>query len=434
MFNVQYSEYVPVEMVNFLLVILFSLLIGLSIHRLNLNKESERFLFGTDRTFTFIGILGYLLYILDPVEYRLYILGAVVLGVLFAINYFIKQLKYQLFGVTTIVIALITYALPPIVVTQPSWLYIMVVVAVLLFMEMKHNFAELAQKMKNDEMVTLAKFLAISGIILPILPNENLLPEINLTPYTVWLATVVVSGISYLSYLLKRYVFQESGTLVSGIIGGLYSSTATISVLARKGKETTGAEAEDCVAAMLMAVSMMFLRFLVLIGIFSRETLMIIWPYMLVMSAVAFLVGIRVHMKNRQQLAKDVSSRNDTDSSNPVEFKVALIFAVLFVVFTLVTHYTLVYAGNSGLHMLSFISGLSDITPFILNLLESTGSIQVDVVAACSMQAIISNICVNMCYALFFSGGNKSMKPLILRGFGIVIAVNILVLVALYML
>ena len=434
MFNVQYSEYVPVEMVNFLLVILFSLLIGLSIHRLNLNKESERFLFGTDRTFTFIGILGYLLYILDPVEYRLYILGAVILGVLFAINYFVKQLKYQLFGVTTIVIALITYALPPIVVTQPSWLYIMVVVAVLLFMEMKHNFAELAQKMKNDEMVTLAKFLAISGIILPILPNENLLPEINLTPYTVWLATVVVSGISYLSYLLKRYVFQESGTLVSGIIGGLYSSTATISVLARKGKETTGAEAEECVAGMLMAVSMMFLRFLVLIGIFSRETLMIIWPYMLVMSAVAFLVGIRVHMKNRQQLAKDVSSRNDTDSSNPLEFKVALIFAVLFVVFTLVTHYTLVYAGNSGLHVLSFISGLSDITPFILNLLESTGSIQVDVVAACSMQAIISNICVNMCYALFFSGGNKSMKPLILRGFGIVIAVNILVLVALYML
>jgi len=434
MFNVQYSEYVPVEMVNFLLVILFSLLIGLSIHRLNLNKESERFLFGTDRTFTFIGILGYLLYILDPVEYRLYILGAVILGVLFAINYFVKQLKYQLFGVTTIVIALITYALPPIVVTQPSWLYIMVVVAVLLFMEMKHNFAELAQKMKNDEMVTLAKFLAISGIILPILPNENLLPEINLTPYTVWLATVVVSGISYLSYLLKRYVFQESGTLVSGIIGGLYSSTATISVLARKGKETTGAEAEECVAAMLMAVSMMFLRFLVLIGIFSRETLMIIWPYMLVMSTVAFLVGIRVHMKNRQQLAKDVSSRNDTDSSNPLEFKVALIFAVLFVVFTLVTHYTLVYAGNSGLHVLSFISGLSDITPFILNLLESTGSIQVDVVAACSMQAIISNICVNMCYALFFSGCNKSMKPLILRGFGIVIAVNILVLVALYML
>ena len=92
-------------------------------------------------------------------------------------------------------------------------------------------------------MITLAKFLAISGIILPMLPNENLIPDINLTPYTVWLATVVVSGISYLSYLLRRYVFHESGILVSGIIGGLYSSTATISVLARKSRKAPAQEA-----------------------------------------------------------------------------------------------------------------------------------------------------------------------------------------------
>ena len=426
--NAQWTEYVPQELINFLLVIIFSLLIGLSLHRLNLNKESEKFLFGTDRTFTFIGILGYLLYILDPTEFKLYIFGGTLLGLLLAINYYIKQSKYQLFGVTTIVIALITYALPPIVVTQPSWLYIMVVVAVLLFMEMKHNFAEFAQRMKNDEMVTLAKFLAISGIILPILPDENLLPDINLTPYTVWLATVVVSGISYLSYLLKRYVFRESGTLVSGIIGGLYSSTATISVLARKGKESLGAEAEECVAAMLMAVSMMFLRFMVLIGIFSKETLFTVWPYLLLMSLVAFLAGLRIHMKNCEQLAKVVTLENEPNSSNPLEFKVALIFAMLFVVFTLVTHYTFVYAGNSGLHVLSFISGLSDITPFILNLLESTSSIAIGVVAACCMQAIISNICINMCYALFFSNGNKTMKPQIFRGFGVVIATNIALL------
>ena len=95
----------------------------------------------------------------------------------------------------------------------------MVIVTVLLFTELKHTFTELAQRMKNDEMITLAKFLAISGIILPMLPNENLIPGINLTPYSIWLATVVVSGISYLSYLLKRYVFHESGILVSGIVG-----------------------------------------------------------------------------------------------------------------------------------------------------------------------------------------------------------------------
>ena len=65
-------EYLPRELVTFVLVTLFSLLIGLSQRKISLKREGETTLFGTDRTFTFIGILGYLLYILDPVDYRLF--------------------------------------------------------------------------------------------------------------------------------------------------------------------------------------------------------------------------------------------------------------------------------------------------------------------------------------------------------------------------
>ena len=136
--------------------------------------------------------------------------GGIILGMLLGINYYVKQSQFHVFGVTTIIIALITYCMAPIISTQPSWFYVMMVVTVLLFTEMKHTFTELVQRMQNDEMITLAKFLAISGIILPMLPKEPLIPGINLTPYTIWLATVVVSGISYLSYLLKQYVFRES--------------------------------------------------------------------------------------------------------------------------------------------------------------------------------------------------------------------------------
>ena len=106
----------------------------------------------------------------------------------------------------------------------------------------------------------------------------------------------------------------------------------------------------------------------------------------------------------------------DEDSSNPLEFKVALIFAMLFVVFTILTHYTLVYAGTGGLNLLSFISGFSDITPFILNLLQGTGSVAVLVITACSMQAIVSNIAVNMCYALFFAGGKSPFAAVDIGG------------------
>ena len=426
-------QYLPEELVTFILVTVFSLLIGLSLRRISLKREGETTLFGTDRTFTFIGILGYLLYILDPVDYRLFMGGGAILGLLLALNYYVKQAQFHVFGVTTIVIALITYCIAPIVATQPSWFYVMVIVTVLLFTELKHTFTELAQRMKNDEMITLAKFLAISGIILPMLPNENLIPGVNLTPYSIWLATVVVSGISYLSYLLKRYVFRESGILVSGIVGGLYSSTATISVLARKSRKASPQEAPEYVAAMLLAVSMMFLRFLILIGIFSVDTLTAIYPYLLIMSAVSAGTAWFLHSKWKRPAVSGATDE-DEDGSNPLEFKVALIFAVLFVVFTIATHYTLIYAGKSGLTLLSFVSGFSDITPFILNLLQGTGSVPVSLITACSMQAIVSNIAVNMCYALFFSGKKSSLRSWILGGFGCVIIANVFLLLFFYFL
>lgn len=427
----QLYNYLPHELVTFLLVTLFSLLIGLSQRKISLKREGETTLFGTDRTFSFIGILGYLLYILDPTEMKLFMGGGAILGMLLGLNYYVKQSQFHVFGVTTIIIALITYCIAPIVDTQPSWFYVMVIVTVLMFTEMKHTFTEIAQRMQNDEMITLAKFLAISGIILPMLPNDNLILGINLTPYSIWLATVVVSGISYLSYLLKRYVFRESGVVVSGIIGGLYSSTATISVLARKSKSAHPQQATEYVAAMLLAVSMMFLRFLILILIFSRAIFDGIYPYLLIMALTAASVAWFIHTRGKRTLSTDAVAEEE-DSSNPLEFKVAVIFAGLFVVFTVLTHYTLTYAGTSGLNLLSFISGFSDITPFILNLLQGTGTVTAAVVTACCMQAIVSNIMVNMCYALFFSGSKSSLRRWILSGFGCVVAVNLIVLLFFY--
>lgn len=426
----------PQELFTFVLVTLFSLLIGLSQRKLSLKKEGEgidKTFFGTDRTFTFIGILGYLLYILDPVNMFLFMGGGLALIILLGLNYYVKMSQHNIYGITSIITGLITFCLAPIVETQPSWFYIMVVVTVLLFTEMKSTFTEIAQHMQNDEMITLAKFLAISGIILPMLPNENLIPGINLTPYTIWLATVVVSGISYLSYLLKRYVFRQSGTLVAGIVGGLYSSTATISVLARKCKHAKEKEIPEYVAAMLMAVSMMYLRFLILIPVFSVEIFLSVYPYLLIMSFVSIIIAWVIHKKTDfTELTKDTEDDRE-ESNNPLEFKVALIFALLFVVFTVVTHYTFSYAGAEGLSILSFVSGLSDVTPFVLTLLQGTGSLAVSMAVACTLQAIVSNNLMKMCYALFFSGRRKEMLPYLTIGFTLIIVLNVALLIFFYL-
>ena len=148
------------------------------------------------------------------------------------------------------------------------------------------------------------------------------------------------------------------------------------------------------------------------------------------MAVVSALVAWWVHGRRSATVGAQADA---ADTGNPLEFKVALIFALLFVVFTLLTHYTLLYAGTGGLTVLSFVSGLSDITPFILNLLQGTGNVSVPLITACSLQAIISNIAVNLCYALFFAGRKSALRRWALAGFGVVIGANACLLMVFYL-
>lgn len=419
-----WGNILPEGVTDFLLVIAFSLLIGLSQRRLNLNKETT--LFGTDRTFTLIGLLGYLLFLFTPGNVALFLGGGVALIVLFAINYHNKIAKLGDYGITSFVTALITYCMGPLVISTPSWLYLSVVVVVLLLTEMKSTFVELAQKMDNDEFITLAKFLLMAFIVLPLLPDVNIVPEIGLTPYRIWLATVIVSGISYISYLVKRYIMPESGVLVSGILGGLYSSTATISILGRKCKNADEAVLKDYIAAMFFAVSMMFLRLLIVISIFNMDAFKQLLIPMLLLLLASLGIGLLVRKSNQGNSGHQHEKIEIED--NPLEFKVALIFAFLYVVFTVLTHYTLLWVGTKGLSILAFVSGIGDITPFVLNLFNHNNvAIATTVLSASCLIATLSNNIMKMFYAIGFSGNRKALSKPLFLGFGVLSVLNLLV-------
>jgi len=415
----------PVGVTDFLLILTFSLLIGLSQRRLNLNKEAT--FFGSDRTFPVIGLFGYMLYKLTPGDVTRFAGGGLALVILLGLNYWFKVNKLASYGITSIITALITYCMGPMVCLMESWFYVSVVVVVLVLTEMKSTFVELAQKMNNDEFITLAKFLLICFIILPMLPDERIVPEINLTPYRIWLATVVVSGISYVSYLVKRYIFPGSGVVVSGFLGGLYSSTATITILARKCKGANSEHLQEYITAMFMAVGMMFLRLLIILAIFNMEAFnQLIIPFIVLM-LVSCGIGFMIRRGNRdnRNIPKVAEEEEETED-NPLEFKVALIFAFLYVVFTVLTYFTLTWVGTKGLTMLSFLSGVSDITPFILNLLEGQyTSITLSVLAASILIATMSNNIMKMFYAIGFSGNRKELSKPLFIGFGVLTVLNL---------
>lgn len=414
------------DIINFAVVALMSLVIGLSQRKLYEKNSDILNTFGSDRTFTLIGIFGYVLYVVGSGSFIPFIYGGATLTLLLSIMYAHKLFAQQRTGITSIMIALITYCIAPIMYKTSMTVAILVVVSVLVLTEMKDKFIEFTKKMNDEEFINLAKFLIIAGVILPILPKNELVEGTGLTPYTIWLATVVISGISYISYLVKRYLFPNGGVIITGILGGIYSSTATCIILSKKAKDRTG-DLKEYVAAIFCAITMMYFKIFILLGIFNSNLMLEYWYMFAVMMVVSAIVAFFFY-RQKKEIKEDGGDAQviEEEEKNPLEFKVAILFALLFIAFTLVTNYALVYFGDSGLRILSIIVGVTDINPFIINLFQNQNVAGTLVILA-AFQAIISNNVVKMFYGMFFSG-NKLMKDLCI-GFGIICVCNILLLI-----
>ena len=418
-------DYVPRELGEFLLILVFSLIIGLSQRRFHSINDEKR-LFGTDRTFTFIGILGYILCIIEKGNYTYFMAGGAVISLLLVVYYFHKIREAKDYGLTTIFIALITYCLSPLLITQPFWLFLLIVVSVLILTELKESFTVFSSRFDKDEFLTLAKFLVMAGVILPIVPDKQIVPFLSITPYKIWLAVVVISTISYLSYLLKKFVFRKSGILITGILGGLYSSTTTTIILAKKSRKAEG-DINEYIAAIILATSMMYLRILILAAIFNYTLFKILLPWFIILSIISAIIAFCIYFSKKNN-NNNVQERVNIDK-NPLEFEVAAIFTLLFIVFTFITYYSVNEFGTNGLNILSFIVGFTDIDPFLLNLFQGGHAVPTVTLAAASMQAVISNNVAKIIYSLTL--GNKKFTKTLVTGFIIIILANVIALLIL---
>ncbi|HTB30588.1 MAG TPA: DUF4010 domain-containing protein [Bacteroidia bacterium] len=411
---------IPTDLIRFLLVVVFSLLIGLEQRRHYINEAPES-VFGTDRTFTLIGITGFILYSVSPQSMLPFIIGAIIIGGLLSVYYFQKIKVQQKFGMTSLVTALITYSLAPLVFTQPKWLVLLIVVSVLVISEIKETLLKFSKKFDNDEFITLAKFLILAGVILPLLPDEPISAVINISPYKFWLAIVVVSAISYISYLLRKFVFPETGILLTGVLGGLYSSTATVVILARKSKENV--DGNRIVAAMFLAITMMYLRLFILAAFFNMEVAVKLLPYFIVLIIISILIAVYFSVLKKTIVDKSTEIVSPEVHQNPLEFKTAVLFGGLFILFAMVTGFVVGHYGAHGAQTLAFVVGVTDIDPFIINLFQGKWNLDVLVITFAVLNAITSNNVLKMIYALTLS--DKSIRKEIFIGFSVLIAAGI---------
>src|ERR1700730_3871528 len=221
------------------LTMLLALAVFLGLAFEEIYKRDQPTIPGGIRTFPLVGLAGAMLYLIEPRWALAFVAGLLAIG-----GWLYAFLRFEgppeLGSGRTLVVPvsnLLVYALGPIALTQPPWVAVGVTVAAVLVIGTRERMHGFVRLIPQDEVLTAGKFLVLVGIILPLVPDTQLMAISPVTPYHIWLAVVALSSLSYLTYLVQRYRPVKGGALLSALLGGAYSSTAAPVALAKRQKE-----------------------------------------------------------------------------------------------------------------------------------------------------------------------------------------------------
>jgi uncharacterized membrane protein (DUF4010 family) len=289
------------------------------------------------------------------------------------------------------------------------------VIAVLL-LDLKKALEGLTRHVESGEIATVARFLVLTVVILPIVP-DHAFTRFALNPFRTWVVVVAVSGVSFGSYVVQRLLKGRGGVMVSALLGGAYSSTVTTVVLARDARR--GPRPNLFAGSILAASGVMYARFLILIAFFNVALARALLPGFAIGAVVGALGGWFVAARGD---GKDGAGPPAGPKANPLEIKAALLFAVVFVALLVVTTLVRESLGRPGLYTLAGIVGVTDVDPFILGVTQEHATLlSLHVAATAIIIAASSNNLIKAVYARSFADrATGTRAALLLIGLAVV--------------
>jgi uncharacterized membrane protein (DUF4010 family) len=386
----------PPEGFKILLTLFLSFLIGLE--REERKGTAGHYVFGGVRTFPLLGLLGYATALISgdqllPLAFAFAVVGSFLLA-----SYLHKLKASEEAGVTTEISGLLTFVVGILVFRDLFWIASTLVVLSLLLLELKQALEGLSRRLPPEEVITFTKFLLLTVVILPVVPNLPFTP-FAVNPFKLWMVVVAVSTVSYGSYVIQKLSRGRGGVLLSAVLGGAYSSTVTTVVLAKKSR---GQRLSRLYAgAILLASGLMYLRLVVLVSAFNGALGRKLAPAFLLLSLVAVLGGFLLARMERR--ARD-DQQPAEPSRNPLEFRAAFLFAVVFLFVLVLSEWVFEAMGSAGVRLLALVMGVTDVDPFIMGLTSAAGATTpLEVAAVGIVIAAASNNLAKGAYAFFFA-------------------------------
>lgn len=370
------------------LALALGFLVGLE--RESTKIEQGSVIFGGVRTYPIISLLGFGCAWLQRSGVGLMLpVGLSVMGVLAAIAYTTKT-KAGHHGFTSEASALLTFVVGAVALLADVWIAMALAVVNTVLLSEKAELETYLDSFNKVEFLAVVKFILVTVIILPVLPNQDYTP-FGLNPTRIWQIVILVSSIGFVGYFLSKRFGNKVSLWLSGILGGIVSSTATTVALgriARKSPEHSGMALQ----ASILASSMMYVRILVLILVINPVFLPAMWWRLTLL----FLVGVVLSFRIRPS-GESEEKATFPNLHNPFEIRPSIVFALMFVLLMIVTKLIEQRLGSTGLLVLSAVVGFTDITPYILSLLHPSAQMARSVILALTI-AMMSNTTAKSIY------------------------------------
>jgi uncharacterized membrane protein (DUF4010 family) len=376
------------------------------------------------RTFGLISLAGAMAAYLDAVLARpslgLLLFGAVAALVVVSA---VTTARQGDIGITTEVSALIAFVFGYLCVIGNVTLAAALAVASGGILALKQWLHGLARRIETADVEATLKFAIVTVIILPLVPNETYGPPpldvIN--PYKIWWMVVLISGLDFASYILVKVVGAEHGIGVTGLLGGLVSSTAVSLGFAQRSRAHPE-QAPALAVGILLAWTVMFLRVVVLVAVVAPVLARRLAIGMGTLGALSLALVLVLRRRATVKERASVSA-----GGNPFELGQAIRFGVLFGVVTFAAKAAEVYFGEAGLYLAGALAGLTDVDAIALSMaqLASGDAGQAETAARTIVIAVLSNTAVKGGMATGM--GAASLRKVMLPATGLLLAAGAVV-------
>ncbi len=355
----------------------------------------------------------------------IFILSLLALSAIVLASYIYLSRKHGRIGITTEISTILVFLTGAIAMAGYVQVAVVIGILVTFILSIRKIIHEAVSNINHAEIFDTVKFAIIAFIILPILPNRSYDDQVFgyffpnaqqatalhnieiLNPYNIWFLVVLVSGVSFLGYILVKYIGRNKGITFSGLVGGLYSSTATSLTLAAKSKELPKTRL-PFLAGITLACGISFLRTFIEVRAMNEELFFRIFLPVSLMFAYLMIVGLFLFIRSKHE---KIDHKENFET--PFKLKQAVKLG-LFIVSTLViTKIVLSLAGINLYYVLASLMALFAVDdPVIISTAASAGKL---LTMEQSKNLILTVNFLNMVQKIgtvYFFGNKKLAKPL----------------------